>query len=262
MMKMTLLAMALTGGMLSSFAHAQIQPVVATPEQTQAAQKKLQATFSQINVTAFQPSPVPGVFELSTGSNTFYYYPGDRKDDGVLIFGEMYDAQGNNLTQQARENRLAELMKTLPLDKAIVVGPKDAVADYYEITDPECPYCQIYHEWLNKQPWASKVRRHLVFLMNSGHPGERREVEHIICSKDHGKALDEAFVNTTENTVIKKWATCKESAEIIAAHDQIVKAAGAQGTPAFIFQGKLVTGFDEARVQEAINKLLSPQDKE
>lgn len=262
MMKKTLLAMAMVAGLSTSFAHAQIERVSATPEQTKAAQEKLRATFSQINVTNFQPSPVPGVFELSTGGNTFYYYPGSGKENGVLIFGEMYDSKGNNLTQQARENRLADAMKTLPLDKAITIGPKDAKVDYYEITDPECPYCDAYHEWFVKQPWAGQVRRHLVFLMNGGHPGERREVEHIICSKDQDKALNDAFANTTENTVITKWATCKESAEIIAAHDLIVKAAGAQGTPAFIFQGKLVTGFDEARIQEAITKLLPPQEKE
>lgn len=258
-MKKTLLAMMLSATTLVGFAHAQIQQVTTTPEQTKAAQEKLQATFSQITVTDFSPSPVPGVFELSTGGNTFYYYPGAGKENGVLIFGEMYDSKGNNLTQQARENRLAHLMKSLPLDKAIVIGPKDAKVDYYEITDPECPYCHAYHEWFIKQPWAGKVRRHLVFMMNSGHPGERREVEHIICSKDQDKALSEAFQNTPENTVIKRWATCKKAAEIIAAHDQIVKATGAQGTPAFIFQGKLVTGFDEARIQEAITKMLPPQ---
>lgn len=244
---------------MSGFAHAQIEKVTVTAEQKLAAEQKLKATFSQIQVTGFEPSYVPGVFELSTGNNTYYYYPGENGKDGVLIFGEMYDSQGNNLTQAARERRLDKALSALPLDSAITVGNPESKIEIIEITDPECPFCRDYDNWLKKQPFADKIKRRVIFLMNSGHPGERREVEHIICSKDKQKALDDAFKNTPDNIVINKWETCKEADEIISKHQEVVKAVGAQGTPAFIINGKMVTGFSEAQISAAIKSIMPQQ---
>ncbi|QYK83488.1 hypothetical protein IBG34_23115 (plasmid) [Aeromonas media] len=39
---------------------------------------------------------------------------------------------------------------------------------------------------------------------------------------------------------------------MIAEHQKIVQAVGAQGTPAFIINGKMVTGFSEAQILDAI----------
>lgn len=258
-MKMKTVALLLASLLaVPNFAHAQINRVTITADQKKAAEDKLKATFSQIQVTGFEPSYVPGVFELTTGNNTYYFYPGENGKDGVLIFGEMYDSQGNNLTQMAREKRLDKALAALPMDKAILMGNKTGSIEFFEITDPECPYCERYDSWVKKQPFANQIKRKVIFLMNSGHPGERREVEHIICSKDKDKALDDAFKNTADNPVISDWKTCPEAEDIIAEHNKIVQAVGAQGTPAFIINGKMVTGFSEAQILEAI-KSMTPQ---
>lgn len=258
-MKIKTLAVAVTLLTMSGFAHAQVERVTVTAEQKKAAENKLKATFSQIEVTGFEPSYVPGVFELSTGSNTYYYYPGKDGQDGVLIFGEMYDAQGNNLTQAAREKRLDKALAALPINTAITIGDVKSDIEFIEITDPECPFCHDYDNWLKSQPFADKVKRQVVFLMNSGHPGERREVEHIICSEDKKKALDDAFKNTPDNNIITEWKTCPEAEGIIAEHQKIVKGVGAQGTPAFIINGKMVTGFSEAQILAAIKSIMPQQ---
>ncbi|QLI60532.1 DsbC family protein (plasmid) [Aeromonas media] len=252
-MKMKAIPLLLAGLLAApSFAHAQVERVTVTAEQKKAAEEKLKTTFSQIQVTGFEPSYVPGVFELTTGNNTYYFYPGSNGQDGVLIFGEMYDAQGNNLTQVAREKRLDKAMATLPMDSALLVGNKTGSVEFYEITDPECPYCERYDTWVKQQPFANQLKRKIIFLMNNGHPGERREVEHIICSDDKNKALDDAFKNTPDNPVITDWKTCPEAEAVIAEHQKIVQAVGAQGTPAFIINGKMVTGFSEAQILDAI----------
>lgn len=258
-MKMKTITLLLAGFLaVPSFAHAQIERVTVTAEQKKSAEEKLKATFSQIQVTGFEPSPVPGVFELTTGNNTYYFYPGEKGQDGVLIFGEMYDAKGNNLTQVAREKRLDKSMASLPMDQALVMGNKTGSIEFFEITDPECPYCEGYDTWVKQQPFAGQIKRKVIFLMNNGHPGERREVEHIICSEDKDKALDDAFKNTDSNSVITNWKTCPEAEGVIAAHQKIVQAVGAQGTPAFIINGKMVTGFSEAQILDAI-KSMTPQ---
>lgn len=258
-MKMNAIALLLAGFLATpGFAHAQIERVSITAEQKKEAEERLKATFSQIQVTGFEPSYVPGVFELTTGNNTYYFYPGENGKDGVLIFGEMYDAQGNNLTQAAREKILDKAIAKLPMDKALSMGNEKGTIEFYEITDPECPYCETYDSWVKKQPFAGQLKRKVIFLMNNGHPGERREVEHIICSEDKNKALDDAFKNTSNNPVITDWKTCPEAEGVIAEHQKIVQALGAQGTPAFIINGKMVTGFSEAQILDAI-KSLTPQ---
>lgn len=258
-MKMKTIALLLTGLLVVPvFAHAQIERLSVTAEQKKLAEEKLKATFSQIQVTGFEPSFVPGVFELTTGNNTYYFYPGKDGQDGVLIFGEMYDSQGNNLTQASREKRLDKALANLPMDKALTLGNEKGTIEFYEITDPECPYCERYDAWVKQQSFADQLKRKTIFLMNNGHPGERREVEHVICSEDKNKALDDAYKNTPDNIVITDWKTCPEAEAVIAAHQQIVQAIGAQGTPAFIINGKMVTGFSEAQILDAI-KSVTPQ---
>lgn len=243
----------------ATFAHAQNSM---PDSQMKAAEEKLKATFSQLQVTSFEKSPVEGVFELSTATNTFYYYPGKDGEKGILIFGEMYDQNGTNLTQESRQKRLATVLKDLDLSSALTIGPDDAAATYVEFTDPECPYCHAYEGWLSQQSFSKKVQRKIIFMINPGHPGERREVEHVICSKDKNKALEDAFENTTENGHIKQWASCPEAEKIISEHQRLVRTVGVQGTPSFLFDGNLVVGFDQEKVKASIETLINQQPKQ
>lgn len=42
----------------------------------------------------------------------------------------MFDEKGNNLTEQSKMAGMSETLKSLPLDSAITIGPKDAPVVY------------------------------------------------------------------------------------------------------------------------------------
>ena len=50
------------------------------------AQEKLKATFQNLTVNDFKPSPVEGLFEINIGGRVVYFHP----EAEVLIFGEIF----------------------------------------------------------------------------------------------------------------------------------------------------------------------------
>ena len=89
-------------------------------------------------------------------SNTVFI----SNDQKYYIKGEMYDAQGNNLSnalieQHMKKAVLDDVWKTLD-------GQKNAQRIVYVFSDPNCPYC--YKFWQAARPWvkAGKVQlRHI-----------------------------------------------------------------------------------------------------
>lgn len=258
----------LLAGMTSSFAHAQTTGEKPGAGELKTAQDQLAASFNGLKVSGFSESPVKGIYEIKTGSNILYFHPGDDEKKGILFFGEMFDSSGTNLTELSKREGLADLLKSIPLDSAITVGPKGAPV-YYEITDPDCPYCHQYDQWLETFSKEHPVQRKLIFMLNPGHPLARAKIEHVICSKDKEQAVKYVFSselphNPDESDALlmakqKSLKTCKEADEVIKKHADIIQSLGVNGTPSFLFNvdGKpeLVIGFNRNKIQSSITKL-------
>ncbi|WP_233981894.1 DsbC family protein [Pectobacterium versatile] len=246
---------------ISSFVHAQNQEQkpVETPTQdtVQKAQNIFKATFSKVNVSNFLPSPIPGIFEIHTAGGILYFYAPHDNNKGVLIFGEMYDSDGNNLTQLAKLAALKQKWDKLDLSTVITIGDKNA-PEFWEITDPDCPYCIEWHKWIKDFSKENKIKRNLIFFLNPGHPNAPKKIEHIICSKDKEKAVDDMYEGNTVTLT-----TCPEAKDIISKHQKLVNEIGANGTPSFVFltQDKapdFVTGFTPS-AREKITKLVKEE---
>lgn len=263
----------------ANFAHAQKpkEPTVAAESvdadaaALKAAQEQLGATFSNISISGFKESPVKGLFEMKTGGNIIYFHPGEKGQEGVLIFGEMFTSQGVNLTEQSKLNGLTDTLKSLPLDTAITIGPKDAPV-VYEFTDPDCPYCHAYDEWMQAYSKDHPVQRKLIFFNNPGHPLALAKMKHIICSEDQEAAYRYVFsgelphnpngANAMQMAKQEALKTCKEADEVLANHAQIIQSVGVNGTPSFLFnvdtKPNLIVGFDQQKIAAAITELEKP----
>ena len=269
----------------NGFAHAQTEykdKNDADALSLKAAQDQLAASFSRMTITGFKPSPIPGIFEFRTGSNTIYFYPATGDKKGVLVIGEMFDEKGNNLTEQSKMAGMSETLKSLPLDSAITIGPKDAPV-VYEFTDPDCPYCHAYDEWMQGYSKDHPIQRKLIFFNNPGHPLALAKVKHIICSEDKAEAYRYVFsaelphnsesANAMQMAKQNALKTCKEADEVLAKHAQIINGVGVNGTPSFLFNvdsnPNLIVGFSQQKIAEAItqlekstaSKMSKPSDK-
>ncbi|BBV33440.1 DsbC family protein [Salmonella enterica] len=271
--KKAVVAIAIVLGMTSQIAHAQnaSDNPVADSSSMKAAQDQLAASFNGMSISGFGESPVKGIYEVKTGSNILYFHPGEDGKKGVLIFGEMYDSSGVNLTEQSKMNGLTDTLKGLPLDSAITIGPKNAPV-VYEFTDPDCPYCHAYHEWMNTYSKEHPVQRKLIFFNAAGHPLAEAKMKHVICSDDKDSAYQYVFsnelphspdnANALQMAKQKALKTCKEADEVLAKHSQIVSAVGVNGTPSFLFnvdtKPNLIVGFNQQKIAAAITELEKP----
>lgn len=227
------------------------------------AASEVEAKFSKLlrntKVSSVKESDVKGLYEVIAGPNVFYYSP---EGEGHLIFGQIVDKDGKNLTavvqqnlreefQKEQEKRAAEMLKTLPLDKAVKIGsgPNTVI----EFTDPDCPYCRKVDEFLSKR---TDVTRHVyLFPLESIHPNSRAKAVFILNSKDKAKAFREVFEGKYDrqlpiaSTEMGRYPT--ENSQLNAGME-LGQKLGVQGTPMLFVNGKMVNGADFNKIQQLL----------
>ncbi len=213
----------------------------------EAVKKTLSAKFSNSKIHDVRPAPVDGLYEVTlSGAQVIYFSPANN----ALLFGEIYDLEGQSLTAEAiaRANRLR--LEDLPYDQALVLGPENGIP-IIEFTDPDCPYCLRYDEFIRD----SKVPvKRVIFFMTSIHPQTApAKAQHILCSEDKAAAFDDIYLRRTQPT-----ATCETGAAQLGVHANVSSQWRVQGTPTLILDGSPVTGFRK----EVISNYLATKTKE
>jgi len=216
-------------------------------------------------VTSLKESPVKGLYEVTAGPNIFYYSP---EGDGHLVFGQIVDKTGKNLTAEVQgklraefqaeaDKRAMELLKEAPLDKAIKVGNGPNII--IEFTDIDCPYCRKVDNFLANR---TDITRY-VFLnpIDQLHPLARAKSIFVLNSEDKGKALHEVFSGKFDkgglpisNADFPKYAAEVERLEAGMAYGQKI---GVRGTPHLFVNGQVVNGADFNKIQQLLK--TSPQ---
>lgn len=207
----------------------------------------LAVKFSNSKIQDVRPAPVDGLYEVTlSGAQVIYFSPANN----ALVFGEIYDLEGQSLTAAAiaRANRLR--LEDLPYDQALVLGPEDGVP-IIEFTDPDCPYCLRYDEFIRDS--HVPVKR-VIFFMTAIHPQTApAKAQHILCSEDKAAAFDDIYLRRIQPT-----ATCETGAAQLDVHANVSSQWRVQGTPTLILDGSPVTGFR----QEVIANYLANKTKE
>ncbi len=206
----------------------------------EAAQAKLKATFTNLTVIDFKAAPVAGLYEVNMGGRIVYYHPQAE----VLIFGEIFSKDGRSLTAESLALTAAEIYEQLPLEKALVVGPEDGIP-IIEFTDPDCPYCRQYHEFISVEP----VKR-LIFFETRIHPGAKAKAIHILCAEEPSAA----FLDIYSGQQPARYNDCDAGRAMADEHLAISRQAGVNATPTLILDRTLVTGFRRQLIADHIQK--------
>ncbi len=216
-----------------------------TDEQINEAQDRLKTTFSEMSIQHFQPSIIPGLFEVFAGNNILYFHP----ESETIFFGQIFDKSGSSLTQLSRQKYALERMKTLPLDSGIVIGPSDGV-EVIEIGQMDCGYCQAAHTWLDELQKTKPIKRVVYFLdvPETHYATARRKAEHIICSTDQAKAF-----NDIHNNLVTDFTSCPEANSVLAKHKSVTDAFGVSGTPTFVIDGQVLGGFSQTNKEKIVS---------
>lgn len=209
------------------------------------AEQQLKQTFTNLQFEDFEPAPVKGtIYQASAGGRIVYYAP----ESEHLLFASVFDKNGVNLTALAQEAGLANRLKGIDTSQALAIGPETAPI-IIEFTDPDCPYCRALDRyWAAKAAEGKPVRR-LVFFVSGIHPEAAAKAEHILCSSDKAAAFKVVYAGAAPAVL----RTCSEGRARVEAHARIVGSAGVTGTPTLIAGGKLISGFQQAEIEEYLS---------
>jgi thiol:disulfide interchange protein DsbC len=146
-------------------------------------QQTLEKRYPGIHVVKVQPSAIPGLFEVFTGSEIVYT---DARGD-YLLGGPMVDTQTRENLTEARLNDFGRIdFRTLPLDRAIKVVKGNGRRQFAVFSDPDCPFCRELEKSLLS---VNDITMYVfLFPIASLHPQAPAKAHAIWCAKDRAAA--------------------------------------------------------------------------
>ena len=163
------------------------------PEIATAIRSTLHERVPDLQVAGIHKSPIPGMYELETGSELLY-----TNDTGSLIFaGRIIDTKTRaDLTSDRWDQLNAVDFASLPLDEAIKTVRGDGSRKVAVFADPLCPYCRQLEQEM--QGINNVTIYTFLFPLESIHPGASDKALHIWCSKDPVSAWSKWMLQKTE----------------------------------------------------------------
>jgi thiol:disulfide interchange protein DsbC len=203
-----------------------------------AAEARMGVTFANLSIVDFRASPLPGLFQADIGGRIVYYSP----EPELLIFGQIFDKNGVDLTSQALSETHKKRAELVELDKALAIGPVGA-PEIVEFSNPDCGYCRLMNNFVRSEAEQGRpMRRKIIFTAYT--EASQKKAEHILCSKDPEKAFHEIYGGASP----KALATCREGRALVEAHARMSRSAGIQGTPTLWLDGRTVGGFRQGEL--------------
>jgi len=212
-----------------------IQPACADDE-ISAVRTKLQKRFSDLTITDVRKSPVPGLYEVITGTQSALV----SADGRYLIQGELIDLETRrNLTAETRAGLVLNAIKSVSESEMIVMGPADAKRVLTVFTDVDCPYCARLHQEVPKLNQAGVKVRYLLFpRAGKGTETYKRSVA-VWCAKDRVQAIGIA-----KSGGKLEMKTCSNPVDL---HLKIGAEIGVEGTPTIVMDdGRIIPGYAPA----------------
>ena len=208
-----------------------------------------------ITVKSVKQSPARGLFELLVEKDSkqgVLYMDYGKKNlmQGMMVNLESLQPVSANADDLPQAKQVTSLdVKTIPVDKGVVIGNPKGSKRIYVFTDPDCPYCRKAHAELKKLAQiAPDLAIYIMLYPLPMHPGANDKARVVLETMDLA-LLDKAF----EGKELPK--PTKESSK--AAIDEIIKFAssnGINGTPTVVMpDGKIEVGIRDA---ETMKKML------
>ena len=165
----------------------------APPEVAAKIRTTLHQRIPELQIEGIHKSPLPGLYELNTGSELLY-----SNDSGTLIFaGRVVDTQSRHDLTAERWNALNAIdFNALPLDLAIKSVRGDGSRKLVVFADPFCPYCKKLEEEMKGVTNLTVYT--FLYPIESLHPGASLKSVQIWCSKDRNAAWSKWMLEKVE----------------------------------------------------------------
>lgn len=209
--------------------------------------KSLHEQFPQLKIEDVRSSPLPGWYEVFTGSQLVY---SDATADHLFV-GKLIDTHTKkDLAAEQLENRLIIDFQKLPFESAIKIVKGDGSRHLALFEDPDCPFCQqLEHELTNVNNVTLYV---FLFPLAELHPQARVHAHAIWCARDRGDAWTHWMLERKD----PGSAQCKS--DPIDQLQTLGSDLNVTGTPTFFFpNGKRIEGMVAAAKMEEL--LVSSQ---
>lgn len=177
-----------------------------------------------VKVEDVVPSPIPGLYEIRSGSDVGYV----SLDGRFYVDGDIFDMQTrDNLTETRRQQGRLDLLSKIADADAIVFTPQGPVRHTLTVfTDIDCPYCRRMHSEMAELNRLGIRVRYLLFPRSGPGTDSWQKAESVWCSADRRDALTRA----KKGEPVKAPA-CKTP---IAEQYALGRALAIRGTPAII----------------------------
>jgi len=196
---------------------------------------KISKAFPNIKIDGIQKSSISGLYEVRVGKNVFY---SDLSGEHVILGGQIIETstQRNLTRERMRELSLVD-WNSLPFEKAIVSGNKDAKLKMAVFTDPQCKFCDRLERELQQAP---DIRVYTFLYPLEMHKDARRICEAIWCSEDQRATFLKVFLEGADPHAEK----CDTPIDDII---ELGHKLGITGTPTLISEdGRMSAGWKTA----------------
>lgn len=122
-------------------------------------------------------------------------------------------------------------------------GPKIVV----EFTDPDCPYCRTASRYLDGR---RDVTRYVFFFPLARHPRAKEKVRYILSQKERERAYHQVMSGAMDGAT--PLPSTPRGDKLQEEQFAIATRAGVTSTPTFMISGRIVSGFDRARIEELL----------
>lgn len=181
-----------------------------------------------------RPSPIPGLYEIRSGTEVGYV----SLDGRYYVDGDIFDMETkDNLTESRRTQGRLDLLSKVSDADAIVFAPKGPIRHTLTVfTDIDCSYCRRLHQEMAELNRLGIAVRYLMYPRSGPDTESWKKAEAVWCSADRGDALTRA-----KRGEVVKAAKCKAP---IAEQYALGSALGIRGTPGIITdKGEYLAGY-------------------
>ena len=199
----------------------------------------VQAMFPEYEVTRVAETPIPGLLEVSLGSQVIYM----SEDGKYFLTGEIYDYETKtSLTQQSQMQARATYLDSFKSDDAVTFVAEDEEYRVLVFTDIDCPYCRKLHREMASYNENGITIQYLAFPRSGPGSDSWAKAEEVWCSSTPQKAMDQAKGGRDIS-----GGECKSGKNPVAAQYKLGKDIGIGGTPAIVKEsGEMIVGYRSA----------------
>lgn len=207
----------------------------AAADEAEVTKEEIASRLNNVQPSDIVESPLPGLYEVSVGSNVAYV----TKDGRYLVQGELYDLETTeNLTEKTRAAKRLDLLEDVDRDSMIVFSPEGEVKHAITIfTDIDCGYCRQFHREIDQVNALGIEVRYLFYPRTGPDTESWAKAEKVWCADDRNAALTRAKLGGSVPE-----ASCAEAP--VEAHYDLGNQVGVRGTPSiYSAQGEHLGGY-------------------